>query len=442
STVATLAYVLRSALEGWEPYIWIVSDTRQQAWLHLENVKCELMDNRRLARAYPASVGRGSVWRSGAIVLANGVMIEGLGTLQRIRGRRRRDHRPTLIVCDDLQNDRHAESAEQRSLSDRWFHTALLPAGTGSTNVINLATALHRDALALRLERAPGWISRRFRAVEEWPANSDLWSQWEALYTNCEDTDRSQTARAFYDARRADMDAGGRVLWPEQEDLYALACLRLELGRAAFEREKQSSPVSPELCEWPEEYFASHIWFDQWPARACVKTIALDPSKGSDARVGDYSAFACLAIDAQGVVYIAADLARRPTPQIVADGVELYRQFQPDGFAIEANQFQELLGREFVAEFQRQGMLGVNPWTMTNTANKNVRIRRLAPYLATRRMRFKAHCPGTRLLVEQLRDFPIGEHDDGPDAAEMALRLAAVLIEGRTEGESRLRLSV
>jgi hypothetical protein len=27
-------------------------------------------------------------------------------------------------------------------------------------------------------------------------------------------------------------------------------------------------------------------------------------------------------------------------------------------------------------------------------------------------------------LVDQLRDFPAGAHDDGPDALEMALRLA------------------
>ena len=39
---------------------------------------------------------------------------------------------------------------------------------------------------------------------------------------------------------------------------------------------------------------------------------------------------------------------------------------------------------------------------------------------------------GTRLLVEQLQEFPIGDHDDGPDALEMALRLAADLLYGRT----------
>ena len=57
-----------------------------------------------------------------------------------------------------------------------------------------------------------------------------------------------------------------------------------------------------------------------------------------------------------------------------------------------------------------------------------MRIRRLTPYLAQGRVRFKGDSPGARLLVEQLRDFPLADHDDGPDALEMAVRLAAELL--------------
>ncbi len=60
------------------------------------------------------------------------------------------------------------------------------------------------------------------------------------------------------------MLAGARVLWPEVEDLYTLMRMRVESGHAAFEREKQGSPVDPELCEWPEDYFGDHIWFESW----------------------------------------------------------------------------------------------------------------------------------------------------------------------------------
>jgi predicted phage terminase large subunit-like protein len=431
STIGTLAYPLRAAVEGREPYIWIVSDTKHQASAHLENLKAELLENRRLANDYPGATGRGPVWRASGIVLRNRVTIEAFGTGQRIRGRRRREHRPTMIVCDDLQNDGHIRSAVQRDHSRSWFHGMLMKAGTPQTNVVNLATALHREALAMELHRTPGWTSRIFKAVVHWPDQMSLWHAWEAIYTNLANPRYRHSARAFYENHRLEMNAGAIVLWPEVEDLYTLMCMRAEGGRTAFEREKQNSPLNPELCEWPETYFDEGIWFDDWPRDLLVRTMALDPSKGSDARRGDYSAFVMLGVDRRGIVYLEADLARRPTPQIVADGVEAFQHFRPDVFGVEANQFQDLLAGEFEAEFRRRGLLAARPCPLENATNKLVRIRRLGPYLSTRRLRFKSGSPGTRMLVEQLQEFPAGDHDDGPDAAEMALRLAIEFLRGR-----------
>jgi len=64
-----------------------------------------------------------------------------------------------------------------------------------------------------------------------------------------------------------------------------------------------------------------------------------------------------------------------------------------------------------------------------------VRIRRLGPLLSQRRLRFLARSSSTRLLVDQLRDFPVGAHDDGPDALEMALRLAEDVLQGRSSDD-------
>jgi predicted phage terminase large subunit-like protein len=428
STVGTLAFPLRAAVERWDPYIWIISDTRQQACAHLENIKRELLDNGPLAAAYPDAVGRGPVWRSGAVILRNGIALEAFGTGQRIRGRRYGAARPTLIVCDDLQNDEHMLSARQRERSRNWFHGTLLKAGTSRTNVVHLATALHREALAMQLHETPGWTSRIFQAIQTWPANLTLWQEWEALYTDLRNPSYRELALAFYRQHRADMDEGADVLWPEEEDLYTLMCMRAESGRGAFAREKQNSPTNPELCEWPESYFDEKIWFDDWPSQLRVKTMALDPSKGSDSRRGDYSALIMLGVDEEGTIYVEADQARRPTPQIVSDGVEWYRRFRPDVFGIEANQFQDLFAAGFETEFQRQSILAPRPYPLDNRVNKQVRIRRLGPYLSTHRLRFKSESPSTRLLVQQLQEFPVGDHDDGPDAAEMAIRLAAELL--------------
>jgi predicted phage terminase large subunit-like protein len=434
STIATLCYVLRAALECWEPYIWIVSDTKEQAQTHLENVKTEIIENALLAGSYP-KVGQGRHWRSNSIELANGVVIESFGTGQRIRGRRRRADRPSLIVCDDLQNDSHISSAAQREASRQWFHGTLLNAGTHQTNIVNLATALHREALAMELHRTAGWTSRNFPAIVSWPTNIELWSEWETIYCDAENSDARRAARLFYAERRCEMEEGATLLWPAVEDLYTLMQLRVEIGHTAFEREKQGSPVNPELCEWPETYFGEHIWFDAWPADITIRTIALDPSKGRDARRGDYSAYVVLGINRKGILFVEADMARRPTPQLVADGVALCERFCPSAFGVEANQFQELLCGEFAAEFARRRISHTIPAAIHNTANKLVRIRRLGPYLSQRRLRFLSNSPATRMLIDQLRDFPTGAHDDGPDALEMALRLAEDVWHGRTSDD-------
>jgi hypothetical protein len=55
--------------------------------------------------------------------------------------------------------------------------------------------------------------------------------------------------------------------------------------------------------------------------------------------------------------------------------------------------------------------------------------------LSGRRLRFKADSPSTSLLVEQLKEFPAGDYDDGPDALEMAIRLAGELLAHQHAGD-------
>jgi len=243
---------------------------------------------------------------------------------------------------------------------------------------------------------------------------------------------------------------------------------RTTIGHAAFASEKQANPINPEACEWPAEYFdGPGFWFEAWPRSLEIKTLALDPSKGKDAKKGDYSALVKLGMDRSMDLYCEADLQRRPTPQIVADGVETVREFQPMGFAIESNQFQELLCADFSQARQEQRVL-LPIIECENYVKEHVRRRRLGTYLSQRKLRFKSRSagttllvqqlsrlgtylsqrelrfksrsPGTTLLVQQLKDFPMGDHDDGPDALEQALSLMIQLWNGRHQPPPPQRL--
>ena len=180
-------------------------------------------------------------------------------------------------------------------------------------------------------------------------------------------------------------------------------------------------------AEWPAEYFPDSMWFDDWPAKTVAKVISLDPSKGRADKPGDYSALVLAALTPDGHVWIDADLQRRPTPRIVEDGLAHHLAFKASAFCVEINQFQELLAHDFGRLARERGIV-LPLYGVTNTEAKVVRIRRLGPYLARGELHFRRGSPGASLLVDQLASFPEGDHDDGPDALEVSLRMLGHLV--------------
>ena len=134
--------------------------------------------------------------------------------------------------------------------------------------------------------------------------------------------------------------------------------------------------------------------------------------------------------DTDGTLYVEANLARRNSENLIDTILELQGDFSSDAIAFEVNQFQELLAVQLQGKASLCGY-AVPMVKITNTVNKNIRIRRLGPYLGQGKIRFKANSPGTKLLVDQLKDFPTANYDDGPDALEMALRVMIDLHNGK-----------
>ncbi len=108
---------------------------------------------------------------------------------------------------------------------------------------------------------------------------------------------------------------------------------------------------------------------------------------------------------------------------MVSDGIRLAKQHQPQAFGVESVAFQSLLLNIFQAQSKKAGLM-LPLWELGNSKpSKEVRIRRLTPYLSRGEILFKRNSPGAELMVEQLQAFPVAEHDDGPDSLEMAHRI-------------------
>jgi len=189
-------------------------------------------------------------------------------------------------------------------------------------------------------------------------------------------------------------------------------------------------------AEWPREYFDdAKIWADaaEWPDAFEAQAIAVDPSKGKDAKKGDYSAIVSTGF-ARNTVWVDASIERRPVEAIAVDAVRMSYRTGCGKIGLEANAFQDLIGPEITRAAQTLGVIAPEVLLFFNSVEKTLRISRLGPPLEVGQIKIRRNAGG-ELLVKQLKDFPYGDHDDGPDALEMSLRLLRQELAGEPSAE-------
>lgn len=407
STIVTQLFSLWCALRLSKRFIVIAMDTYEQAALMVEAIKVEIENNPRLAYDFPEFTGSGRRWREGEIVTRNSVMILGAGARQALRGKRFGPYRPDLVLLDDIENDVNVESPDYRKKLQNWVEKTVLKLGPpdGSLDCVMVGTVLHYDAVIVRLSEAPGWEVRHFRAIERFPDRMDLWDRWQELFLN----ESEDAAFDFYRAGRADMEAGAVINWPEFEPLYSLMVERAS-SETAFMSEKQGEPISDE-----SPFRSIPFWVVKKPN--LVFFGAVDPSLGRMGTKRDPSAIIVAGFDRESGVLdvVEASIARRLPDVIIADVIAMAKRWRPALWFVEAVQFQEFLRTEIMKQAVRQEVpLPAIP--VIPIADKALRIQRLQPPIAAGLIRLHA---SQTALIEQLRQWPSGAHDDGPDCLEM-----------------------
>ncbi len=426
STVMSLKNVLHAALYGYKRYILLVSDTEVQAVSFLDAIKNELETNELILRDFGEQAGK-KTWKTSSILLNNGCRIDAVGSGQKLRGRRNYERRPDLIVCDDIENDEGVRNAEQRQKLSDWFWKVVCKSGDSYTDIVVIGTILHHDSLLLHLLENPGFHSLKFQAVLS-EATSPLWQDWERLFTDLSDPKREATAQAFFSSHRREMLKGAHVLWPQKLSYYDLRCMRLIEGESAFNSEMQNQPIDPGSCLFSSQWFR---YFNPCEVDFRASRFRFygycDPSLGRSA-TSDYSAIITLAVDGgSGISYVwDADIQRRHPDRIITDILEKERLLRRETgrgyclFGAETNQFQWFLKEQLARESARQGLYlpiqGVRA-----TEDKTMRVETLQPDVKNGYILFRKD---QTLLLQQLSQFPLGAHDDGPDALEGARTLA------------------
>ena len=426
STNLTFKGTMHSTLYGYKHYPIIISDSSEQAEGFLDNIRVEFEENTAILEDFGPLAG--SVWRSNVLVTKTNIKIEAIGSGKKIRGRKHRNWRPDLIILDDVENDENVRTPEQRSKLKNWFDKAVSKSGDDYTDIVYIGTLLHYDSLLAKTLTNPAYRSIKYKAVIQFSQADDLWQQWESIFTDLSNDDREADALAFFQAHKAAMLEGTQVLWEEKLSYYDLMVMRVSEGEASFNSEEQNEPINPDDClfmeEWFEYYNEAEINFRD-PVFDFFGFI--DPSLGKTKR-SDFSAIVTLAKHrSSGYMYVVdADIERRHPDRIIADVLAKERWLRASfghGYrklGAETNQFQWFLKEELAKASAKAGLyLPIEE--VQQTSDKVMRIQTLQPDVKNKYIKFNRR---HKRLLEQLTQFPMGAHDDGPDALEGARSIA------------------
>lgn len=402
-------------------FIIIAFDTATQAAESLEVIKAELLYNAGLSLDFPEACGQGRVWRIGCILTTSGIKIEAAGQGQSLRGRKHGPHRPDLVHLDDLENDENVVTKKQRDKLEKWLNSTVLPLGGAGIklDVVYVGSILHYDSVLARTMANPLWNARRFQAITAWPENMDLWDEWEALLR----AKGKKAAMSFYRRREKAMLKGSGVSWSARP-LLTLMLIRVRVGTRAFDAEYQNTPLSADnaifqgCIKYWDEREPDLIYFG-----ACDPSLGKHNSRGNDPSallVGGWHRIKKV------LKVVRADIRVRRPKKIISDVIALQREFGCVAWAFESVQFQDFL-REVLIEESLKAGVPVPARSVIPTTDKHGRIESLQPFMENERIQL-ARALST--LIEQLSNFPMAEHDDGPDALHMLFAIASTSVGG------------
>jgi len=372
STVFSLVYPLWCLLYGKKKYIVLVSDTAYQAESFLDKIIWELETNELIHKYFGNLVGKDK-WTKGEILAANGVRIIAKGTGQKIRGIANFQHRPDLVICDDLENDEMVRTKEQREKISSWFHRALLNTLAPESQVIIVGTVLHFDSLLANLLEKENWSTRKFKAIDE----------------------------------------NGRSVWRGKWPLSLLRKKKSEIGEIAFMSEYQNEPYDEQTAIFKKSWLQ---FYDIYPNQ-------LDIYGGCDPAIStrdgaDFFVFLTIGVDKEGRVYVL-DYIR---DHLTIDGqvraiVQSYNRWQHKHISLETVAYQKAL-KQMLDLKSRQERLYLPVSGVVPDQDKIRRIQKITPLFENG---FIYLGPKQQELIDELLEFPLGKHDDLLDALCFAL---------------------
>jgi hypothetical protein len=182
STILNLSNALWSILgKHQKKFVVIMSKTRVQSQSHFNSIKQELEENELLKNDLGPFQASKEDWGAFTIEIPKyGAKIMCIGAMQNIRGLKYRNHRPDLIICDDMEDITSFQDGKQIRLFHDWFMGEIWSIGSEKTNIVVLGNLLDKNSILITLykliknKKIPG-IFKAYPLLDD--RNRILWPQ-------------------------------------------------------------------------------------------------------------------------------------------------------------------------------------------------------------------------------------------------------------------------
>ncbi len=157
-------------------FITYCSHSEAHAIMQTENIKRELLTNREIRRIFGSikidsdDPDMDETFSKHSWVAFGNTIVMPRGSGQQVRGLRFKNHRPQLIIVDDLEDREELENPENRRKTKEWFHADLLRSIDRYSNkwrVIYIDTLKHSEALLQELLNDKTWHSMRLDLCDD-----------------------------------------------------------------------------------------------------------------------------------------------------------------------------------------------------------------------------------------------------------------------------------
>lgn len=410
STIINTAFPLWSILGRHNlKFIVIIAQTQSQAKLYMRNLKEEILNNELLKKdLWPFREEGDESNASSIVLLKSEARITVISVDQSVRGIRHRNHRPQLIIADDIEDLQSVKTREWRDKLFEWWTKEIIPLGDAKkTRMFLVGNMLHRDSLLMRMK------------------------------------DRVESGqKTGYFRKYPLLNAEGRCLWPERFSESDIEELKKTVWSEVAWRTEYM--LEDAWAEWQIVFPEWIHWYDDFPepapamineGRSCYGNSLphpIDLNTGvdlaiSESAAADYTAFVTgweWGKFEHKILFVVDALARKMDFSETAETLAEFHQKQSRMYKhnnheviIETVGYQAAM-EQYLRKGHKMDIIGLKPH-----GSKRERLALITDLIKTWRIKFPRTEAGI-MLVDQLIGFWKERHDDLVDAFTMMVNHA------------------